>query len=189
MKKAAARVCFHISYSRALKTGMLEGSWCRITHLQGTDQACNPSLGKSPIDGFQFFCEAAAFVFKGKAGFWAQVESNSLPAVSWAVTLCVCTCCSPCGGTEIFQLMEDWANPVYSGLFSQDSRFPQGLSQCQLSGGSCGLWSKTSLSCSVSLQESHSEMYQPLSTAWSWLEDPRLAVSEHVPLSVLQLKT
>lgn len=138
MKKAAARVCFDISYSCALKRGMLEGSWCRITHLQGTEQACNPCLGRSPIDGFQFFCEAAAFVVKGKAGFWAQVESNSLPAVSWAMTLCVCTCCSLCGGSEIFQLMEVWAN---TGLFSQDSCFPQGLSRCQWSAVGEAMWS------------------------------------------------
>lgn len=108
------------------RTGMLEGSWGSITHLQGTEQACNPCLKSSPIDGFQFLCEAAAFVFRRKAGFWAQGESRSLPAVSWAMTLCVCTCCSLCGGTEIFQLMEDWANRVYSGLFSQDWCFSSG---------------------------------------------------------------
>lgn len=77
MKKAAARVCFHISDSCALKRGMLEGSCCRITHLQGTAQACNPCPGRNPIDGFQFFCEAAAFVFRGEAGFWTQVESKT----------------------------------------------------------------------------------------------------------------
>lgn len=94
MKKPAARVCFHISYSCALQTGMLEGSWCGITHLRGMDQACSPCPSMSPVDGlqaaFHFFWEAAAFAFKRKAGFWAQVESNSLPAVRWAVNLFVC---------------------------------------------------------------------------------------------------
>lgn len=94
-EESSCKVCFHISYSCALQTGMLEGSWCGITYLWSMDEACSPCPGKSPADGFQaafqFFWEAAAFAFKGKAGFWAQVESNSLPAVRWAVNLFVCT--------------------------------------------------------------------------------------------------
>lgn len=162
------------------RTGMLEGSWGSITHLQGTEQACNPCLKSSPIDEFQFLCEAAAFVFRRKAGFWAQGESRSLPAVSWAMTLCVCTCCSLCGGTEIFHLMEDWANRVYSGLFSQlflgavgeamvSDPQPVCLAQCP--------FRKGILKCA--------SLWVQLGPD---LEDPRWAVSDQTPPSVLQFK-